>query len=125
MGRQQSGSIAAVCALLLGAEARADLTYEVEAGVGHTDNITRVETGETDETLATIGTRVDWTEDTRRLAADVFADLDYVEYLDGTYDGEIVGTADADLNFGIIPERIIWQVQDSFGQAQKIGRAHV
>jgi hypothetical protein len=28
MGRQQSGSIAAVCALLLGAEARADLTYD-------------------------------------------------------------------------------------------------
>lgn len=118
MRRQQSGSIAAVCALLLGAEARADLTYEVEAGVGHTDNITRVETGETDETLATIGTRVDWTEDTRRLSADVFADLDYVEYLDGTYDGEIVGTADADLNFGIVPDRLIWQVQDSFGQAQ-------
>ena len=118
MRRQQSGSIAAVCALLLGAEARADLTYEVEAGVGHSNNITRVESGEVDETLATIGTHVDWTEQRRRLDADVYIDLDYVEYLDDTYDGEVVGTADANFNIGIIPERFLWQVQDSFGQAQ-------
>lgn len=118
MGRQQSGSIAAVCALLLGAEARADLTYEVEAGVGHSDNITRVETGEIDETLATIGANVDWSKKTRRFEGDALVNLDYVEFLDDTYDGEVVGTADANLLFGIVPERIIWQVQDSFGQAQ-------
>jgi hypothetical protein len=118
MRRQQSGSIAAVCALLLGAEARADITYEVEAGIGHSDNITRVESGEVDETLATVGTHVDWTKVTRRLDADVLVDLDYVEYLDDTYEGEVVGTADANLNFGLIPERLLWQVQDSFGQAQ-------
>jgi hypothetical protein len=118
MRRQQSGSIAAVCALLLGGEARAELTYEVEAGVGHSDNITRVTTDEVDETLATIGANVDWTESTRRLDADVLVDLDYVEYLDDTYEGEVVGTADANLIFGIVPERFTWQVQDSFGQAQ-------
>jgi hypothetical protein len=118
MRRQQSGSIAALCALLLGAEARADLTYEVEAGVGHSDNITRVESDQVDETLATIGTHVDWTKVTRRLNADAYVDLDYVEYLDDTYEGEIVGTADANLNFGLVPERLTWQVQDSFGQAQ-------
>jgi hypothetical protein len=118
MGRQQSGSIAAVCALLLSAEARADLTYEVEAGVGHSDNITRVSENEVDETLATIGTHVDWTKTTRRLDADVFVDLDYVEYLDNTYTGEVIGTADANMTFSIVPERFTWQVQDSFGQAQ-------
>jgi len=118
MGRQQSGTIAAVCALLLGAEARADLTYEVEAGIGHSDNITRVSTNEVDETLAIFGTHVDWTKVTERLDADVYVDLDYVEYLDDTYQGEVVGTADANLIFGIVPERFTWQVQDSFGQAQ-------
>jgi hypothetical protein len=118
MRSQQSGSIAAVCALLLSAEAHADLTYEVEAGVGHSDNISRVETGETDETLASIGANVDWTEKTRRLEGDVLVDLDYVEYLDDTYEGEVVGTADANFIFGIVPERLLWQVQDSFGQAQ-------
>jgi hypothetical protein len=118
MRRQLSRSIAAVCALFLGAEARADLTYEVEAGVGHSDNITRVESEQVDETLATIGARVDYTNTTRRLDADVNVDLDYVEYLDDTYDGEVLGTADANLNFGLIPERLTWQVQDSFGQAQ-------
>jgi len=118
MGRQQSGSIAAVCALFLGAEARADLTYEVETGVGHSDNITRVSENQVDETLATLGTHLDWTKATRRLDATVFVDLDYVEYLDNTYDGEVVGTADANLTFSIVPERFTWQVQDSFGQAQ-------
>jgi hypothetical protein len=118
MRRQLSGSIAAVCALFLGAEARADLTYEVEAGVGHSDNITRVETEKVDETLATIGANVEWMERTRRLEADVLVDLDYVEYLDDTYDGEVLGTADANLVFGLVPERLLWQVQDSFGQAQ-------
>jgi len=101
MGRQQSGSIAAVCALFLGAEARADLTYEVETGVGHSDNITRVSENQVDETLATLGTHLDWTKATRRLDATVFVDLDYVEYLDNTYDGEVVGTADANLTFSM------------------------
>jgi hypothetical protein len=118
MGRQQSRSIAAVCALIMGAGARADITYEVAGGVGHSDNISRVESGEIDETIATLGANVDWTEETRRLDADVLVDLDYVEYLDDTYEGEVVGTADANLTFGIVPERFTWQVQDSFGQAQ-------
>jgi hypothetical protein len=107
----------AAATLALSAAARAELTYEVTAGVGHSDNITRVEQDEVDETLAQVGLDLDWREVTRRMNGAVNTNLQYVEYLDDTYDGELLGTADADITFGIVPDRFTWQIQDSFGQA--------
>ncbi len=100
-----------------GAAAFADIDYSVEAGVGHSDNLTRVATDEVDETIATAGLDLTWEETRRRLDADVTINLDYFDYLDDTYESEVVGTADANLNFGLIPQRLTWVVRDSFGQA--------
>lgn len=118
MKRDKKNVIVAALALLGATAAHAQVTFEVAAGLGHSDNISRVEDGEIDETLASLGIDLQWQEKTRRLDGDVLVDLSYVEYLENTYDGEIVGTADANLNFAIIPERFQWVVQDSFGQAQ-------
>jgi hypothetical protein len=94
----------------------AELTYGVNAGVGRSDNITRVADEEISETLATAGLTLEWHELRQRLNADVSIDADYVEYLNDTYDGEIVGGLDGTLDFSIIPDRMTWLVQDSFGQ---------
>ena len=79
--------------------ANADVAYEVATGVGHSDNISRVESGEIDETLASAGLKLDWRERTRRIEGDAFVDLTYVEYLDDTYDGEVLGTATGNVDF--------------------------
>jgi hypothetical protein len=109
---------AGVMALAVGAPARAEISASAEAGVGYSDNITRVAEDETSETIGTMGLDLLWQERTRRLRGDATVDLSYFEYMDNTYDSELVGTANGTLAFGIVPETLNWVVQDSFGQAQ-------
>ena len=118
MRRDMVRSVAALCAILAGTAAQAEIDYEVETGVGHSSNITRTSDAEVSETLASLGLNGTWRTQSPRVQADVLADVSYVEYLDDTYDGEIIGTADANFIFGIVPETFTWQVQDSFGQAR-------
>lgn len=109
---------AGVMALVVVAPARADLTGVAEAGVGYSDNIGRVPTNETDETIGTVGLELDWTERTRRIRGDAVVDVSYNEYMDDTYDSEVLGTANGTLSLAIVPETLQWVFQDSFGQAQ-------
>lgn len=104
--------------LLSVSPAWADLNYGIEAGVGYSDNIARVDVDETDETIGTLGLNLRWTERTRRIDGDATVDLSYFEYLDNTFDSEVLGTANGLLVLGIVPERFTWFFQDSFGQAQ-------
>jgi hypothetical protein len=104
--------------LLSVSPAWADLNYGIEAGVGYSDNIARVDVAETDETIGTLGVNLRWLENTRRLNADATVDLSYFEYLDNTFDSEVLGTANGLIVLGILPERFTWLFQDSFGQAQ-------
>lgn len=109
----------AIAGLLLNAQATraADLAYELSAGVGHSDNITAAETNEVDEDIAMAGLRFSLGERTARLIADVVSDLRYFEYLDDTFDSELVGSLAGNARFGIVPERFEWVVSDNYGQA--------
>jgi hypothetical protein len=123
MGRVLQSWVAApaaagIAALLVTAPARAELTGVAEAGVGYSDNVGRVPSNETDETIGTVGLELDWTERTRRIRGDATVDLSYFEYLDNTYESEVLGTADGTLALGIVPETLQWVFQDSFGQAR-------
>ncbi len=117
MGRRSTialltGTLAAAC----GGPASAELTYGVEAGAGRSDNITRVADDEVSETLATAGVNLEWHETRPRLRADISADADYVKYLDDTYEAEVIGGLNGTLDFALLPERLSWIFQDSFGQ---------
>lgn len=115
--RWKIASIAGLFAAGFANLAFAELTYTLEMGAGHSDNITRVEDSEVSESMATTGLTLEWQEQRPRFSADVSADADYVKYLGDTYEGEVVGGADATLNFKVLPDRLSWIVQDSFGQA--------
>jgi hypothetical protein len=107
----------AVMALCGGASALAgNLEYQVSLGAGHSDNVTRVPTNEVDEDIASAGLQFAFDEQSKRLQADIVGDLSYREYLDDTYDSELVGNVNADTVFSLLPDRIIWSATDQFGQ---------
>lgn len=123
MGRVLQSWVAAPAAagillLLVTAPARAEITGVAEAGVGYSDNIGRLPANETDETIGTVGLELDWTERTRRIRGDAVVDVSYYEYMDDTFDSEVLGTANGTLALAIVPETLQWVFQDSFGQAQ-------
>ena len=90
----------------------------VTAGVGYSDNITREPEGEVEETLGTVGLTLN-TESEGRLSYSAIGDLTYVEYLDDTFDSEVLGGFDGLLSFDFIPDRFSWTFEDTYGQAQK------
>lgn len=94
----------------------ADFDYEAQVGLGQSDNIRRTDTSKEDETIATAGTRFSVDQRSPRLEADLVGDLSYYEYLDDTYDSEVIGNFAGDARFGLIPKHIEWIVSDNFGQ---------
>jgi hypothetical protein len=116
MTRRSTIVLAASLATAVSGSAFADLTYTVEAGVGQSDNIMRADSGEIDETIGLAGLELKWDRKSPRLEADVDIDADYLHYFGGTFDDEVVGSGNALLDFGIIPDSFSWRVQDNFGQ---------
>lgn len=100
----------------LSGRAQADTSLTVEAGAGHSDNITRTDGGEVEETIATLGVDLTWQAERPRLTADVALNADYFEYLDDTFDSEVVGAGNAELNFALVPDRFNWTIEDHYGQ---------
>lgn len=96
----------------------AGLEYNVDVGIGHTDNITRTSTNQQSDTLAALGTEFSLLHKTRRLSADLTGDLSYVEYLNNTFDSELVGSFGAAVLVGLVEERLSWALDDSFGQTR-------
>lgn len=105
--------------LMAGQAGAAELDYGFEVGLGNSDNIRRVPTGEESETILTTGLDLALLREEGRLHADVSLDLSYFEYQDDTYDGEVTGMADADLRFLFVPGRFEWVLLDNFGQSQQ------
>jgi hypothetical protein len=120
MGREKNKNrrVLGLLGLFGACAAHADVAYQVSTGIGHSDNISRVDEGAIDETLASVGLLVDWEERSRRISGEAQINMNYVEYLEDTYEGEVLGTATGNVDFGIIPERLHWLVEDSFGQAR-------
>ena len=108
-------------ALILGCAATtsimaAEYAYDVNVGVGHSDNIGRVSSNEQDETIAAAGLRFSVDQRSRRLEADAIGNFSYAEYLDDTFDSELLGNFAGTARFAIVPERLEWLAADNFGQ---------
>jgi hypothetical protein len=120
--RSRSRSTAACGVLLAGLFAgapmagAADVSYGANVGMGYTDNVTRVPDGELDETIASIGAQFRLAQESRRLNANIVTRLEYREYLDNSFDSEIVGNLIGSAVFDIVEERFTWTVDDTFGQ---------
>lgn len=110
---------AALCATLLsaGPPARAlELAWGADAGVGHTDNIARTATSEVDETIATVGAELDLRQQSTRLDASLTSRLEFLDYLDDTFDSDLIGSLVGNATVDIVRERFTWGIEDTFGQ---------
>jgi hypothetical protein len=106
-------------AVFVCAPARAELEYGVEVGAGHTDNVFRTTDNEVESTIGTVGLDVTWSKETRRLNGELVADLNYNHYFEDGIDDQLLGNADGQVVFGIVPDRVSWLVQDTYGQVQQ------
>ncbi len=94
----------------------AEIDALVRGGVGVSDNVARLPALEVDETIATVGFDVSVAEETRRIEADIRANVDYFDYLDGTFEGEWVGGINGFARFTLVEEVFDWDIRNNFGQ---------
>jgi hypothetical protein len=96
--------------------ARADIGWTIDAGAAHTDNAALTDTAEKSDTMGLLGGSIDYEHDSRRLKASLVGSGNYVHYLDDTFDDDFQSQASGKLAVGIVPDRFLWNVEDTFGQ---------
>lgn len=106
----------AICALLGGSAGAANLDYQVTLGAGYSDNIARTAQNETSDGILAPGLQFSFDEASRRLQADLVGNFAYYEYLDNTFDSELLGNFAGNARFSLVPQRFEWVVSDTFGQ---------
>jgi hypothetical protein len=107
--------------LIAGAAATraADLSYGVDLGAGRSDNVARVSADEQSDTIATVGGDLDLEHTSKRLEANVASRLEYRDYLDDTFDSEVIGNLIGRAQLHIVEERFKWVLEDTFGQTTR------
>lgn len=101
------------------ANARAQMfTYGVDAGIGETDNVTLASTDKVSQTIAITDADLDLKEQSRLFDVDAKGAFSYLDYLQNAYGNQLIGRFDGTAQASIVPERITWALQESFGQAQ-------
>jgi hypothetical protein len=118
--RSRSAACAALVAGMLAGMQPAiagELSYGAYVGMGHTDNIERVNDDEQAESIASIGAQLSLEHESRRLTTSITSRLEYREYLDNTFDSEVIGNLVGNALFDIVEERLTWTIEDTFGQS--------
>ena len=114
--RAACGLSAAVLMLAVAPQSRAELAYDILAGVGETDNVRLTPTDKRSDTIATAGFDLTWRERRRTLDADVTADVEYLDFLRHSYSGEVIGNVLANLHLILLPQMLRWSFNENFGQ---------
>ncbi|MGB6310819.1 MAG: hypothetical protein WBF89_23790 [Steroidobacteraceae bacterium] len=84
--------------------------------MAESDNVTLVSTDKISQTMAVADADVDIKQQSRLLDVDAKGDFTYLDYLQGAYSSQLIGRLDGSAQLAIIPERLVWVVQDDFGQ---------
>jgi hypothetical protein len=86
-------------------------------GVAESDNVTLVSTDKVSQTMAVADADFDYKKISRRLDVNAKGNFSFLDYLQGAYGSQVIGRFDGIAHVAIIPERIVWVLQDDFGQA--------
>jgi hypothetical protein len=94
-----------------------EYAFDVEAGVGYTDNAARASAGEErSETLGVVELTSDLQQTTTRLTAILRSDLQFVTYGGDALDDETLGGIDLALDYTLVPRVLGWIFIETFGQ---------
>jgi hypothetical protein len=94
----------------------ADPGYEVQVGVIETDNIQRLPSGGSDETIATEELDFDWHNKRPWYDVDIDADVSHLSFLQHTYPDEFVGNFLGTSKINLAADLLSWNFADNFGQ---------
>ncbi len=89
---------------------------EVHSTLTHTDNVFLTPGNKGADTLAAIGVGLDLRETLQRLSLNARGDLDYVDYLEHSYDPKTFGYFDGIGILGKNTDWVQWNVEETFGQ---------
>lgn len=97
----------------------ATVQVAADAGIGRTDNVTRVPDGERSATIRSAGVRFSVLQDNRRTNVDVLGDLSWLDYAGNVHPSELVGSAAGRLRLNLVEDHLNWVFEDSFGQVRQ------
>jgi len=92
--------------------------YHLKAGIGYTDNVGRTPDDAQGSVLRTAGFDVTLLKKTRSLDVDVNGDVDWLDYLDHSFKSQIVGNFTGLASVSLLPQRLLWNFADNFGQGR-------
>ena len=92
--------------------------YGADVGIGESDNVTLVQTDKISQTMAIADLDFDLKDQSRRFDVDAKGNFTDLDYLQNAYSNQFIGRFDGKADVALIPERVIWVLTDSFGQAQ-------
>jgi len=92
--------------------------YGADVGIGESDNVTLVQTDKVSQTMAIAYLDFDLKDQSRRFDVDAKGNFSDLDYLQGAYGNQLIGRFDGRADVSLIPERVIWVLTESFGQAQ-------
>lgn len=91
----------------------------LEVGAGYSDNVARTDGSTVDETLGTIGLGADLSREDGRLTGSLLGYVQFVTYLDDTFDDALYGRVDLGGAYEIVPGVLSWVLEDTWGQARR------
>jgi hypothetical protein len=92
-------------------------TFGVDVGVGETDNVTLVSSNPVSQTMATADADFSVNRRSRLFDVNAKGDFTYLDYLQNAYGSQLLGRFDGTADATLIPGRLIWVLQDHFGQS--------
>jgi hypothetical protein len=116
----RAGAITLMAALACGAPVPASAAapgYEIQLGIIESDNIERLPTGGTDETIGVEELGFNWHEKRPWLDADIDADLGHLDYFPRTFADQFIGNFLGQVKLNLAPDLLSWGFSDNFGQA--------
>jgi len=93
-------------------------TYGADVGIGESDNVTLVQTDKVSQTIAIADIDFDLKDQSSRFDVDAKGNFSDLDYLQNAYSNQLIGRFDGRADVALIPERVIWVLTESFGQAQ-------
>src|SRR5580704_10727666 len=94
----------------------ADPGYEVQLGIIESDNIQRLPSGGSDQTIAMEEVDFDWHDKRPWSDTDIDADISHLDFLQHTFPDEFIGNFLGTSKINLVADLFSWSITDNFGQ---------